>query len=541
MARRTVAVLALVVTVLSAGCFAGVPFADNASGDGLRFREVGTDRGFTYNASRTATFGNGRAGVYVTDFDGDGWPDVLATGGQEPVLFENTRGAFAPTDALPALEITVKGALFFDYDNDGWEDLLLLPINGSAVFLENRDGRFRKREVGLDTEMHVAIGASAADYDRDGCLDLFVVQSGDWQRGVPAAALSSHSRGDPVENDNGNPNLLFEGSCESFERVDAAAGIDGTRWSLATSFVDLTGDGFPDVHVGNDFNTDVLYENQHNGTFARRELSDTDRHAMASEVADISGDGRPDVFVSNIRFDRRTWMQENIPNMGNAGNNLLVNRGNGTFVSAEREYGVRDGGWGWAAAFADLDNDGDRDLVHATKSYLVSGNGAGARESVETPPRLWERTGANFTRLNASAVGFESSSGRGLARLDYDRDGDQDIVVANHDGEFKLYENRVAGTGGHWLQVELVGGGGPVSVLGSQVSVTTERNTQHRVLNARADFLSQDTRTLHFGLSTDTTVSVRVVWPDGTERTVENIEADRRIAITRNGTVESTE
>lgn len=88
----------------------------------------------------------------------------------------------------------------------------------------------------------------------------------------------------------GNPNLLFDGDCNSFEQVENA-GIEGTRWSLATSFVDLTGDGYLDIHVGNDFNTDVLYVNQHDGTFRRVEIPATDRHAMASEVADVTGDG----------------------------------------------------------------------------------------------------------------------------------------------------------------------------------------------------------------------------------------------------------
>jgi len=534
MARQDVVTVSLVVVVLSAGCFGGGAFASRSSDDRIRFREVGAERGFDYTASRNATFGSGRAGVYVTDFDNDRRPDVLAIGGGEPALFENTGGAFERTDALPPLDITVKGALFFDYDNDGWEDLLLLPINGSAVFLENRNGRFSERDAGLDTEMQIALGASAADYDRDGCLDLFVVQSGDWRRGVPKAEMLSHSREAGIATDNGNPNLLFDGDCESFERVEDA-GIEGTRWSLATSFVDLTGDGYPDIHVGNDYNTDILYVNQRNGTFERRELPATDRHAMASEVADVNGDGRLDVFVTNIHFEREIWMAENMPSMDYSGNNLLVNRGNGTFVSRERAYGVRDGGWGWAAALVDLDNDGDRDLTHATKYYRADANGDGIYQSVQTRPRIWERTGGNFTRLNASRAGFEASSGRGLAHLDYDLDGDQDLVVGNNNGEFKLYENRA--DGGNWLQISVAGDGG--TTLGSRVYVETGNETHYRTLNTEAGLLSQDTRTRHFGLGEHETVTVDVIWADGTERTFEHVDVNRRLVIRRNGTVEA--
>lgn len=536
MTGRKRTTLLLIVVILSAGCFVGEPFASQSSDDGPRFREVGSEQGFNYTASHTATFGNGRAGVYVADFNNDRYPDILAIGGEGPALFENTGGAFKRVDVLPPFDKTVKGALFIDYDNDGWEDLLLLPINGSAIFLQNHNGSFHRRDIGFNADLHIAIGASAADYDRDGCLDVFVIQSGDWRKGVPKAAMLSHSRDDVIQADNGNPNLLFEGDCESFKQVEDI-GIKGTRWSLTTSFVDLTGDGYPDIHVGNDFNTDILYVNQQDGTFRRKELPDTDRHAMASEVADVNGDGRLDVFVTNIHFDRRIRMQRDLPSMGNTGNNLLINQGNGTFTTKERSYGVRDGGWGWAAALVDLDNDGDRDLVHATKNHLSESRGGKGIRDVLTRPRIWERTEQNFTRLNASEVGFETSSGRGLVHLDYDRDGDQDLAVANHNGEFKLYENLLAGGSGNWLQIELSGDKNPV--IGSRVYVTTRNGTQHRVMNARADFLSQDTRTLHFGLGSDETVTVRVVWPDGTERTIEEATTNRRLLIPHDGPIES--
>lgn len=519
--------------VLTAGCSTGGLFT-NQGADVPQFREVGAEAGFNYTASRTASFGNGRAGVYVTDFDNDRHPDVLAIGGERPVLFRNTGGAFEPAGVLPPLEITVKGALFFDYDNDGWEDLLLLPVNGSAVFLENQDGRFHRRDVGLGTPLQIAIGAAAADYNHDGCLDLFVLQSGDWRSGLPRAAMHSQARKEPVVNDTGNPNLLFAGNCSSFERV-TDGGITGNRWSLATSFVDVTGDGWPDIHVGNDFNTDVLYVNQRNGTFQRVALPETDRHAMASEVADLTGDERLDVFVTNIHFQKRIWAFENMRNVDTRGNNLLVNRGNGTFTSEERAYGVRDGGWGWAASVVDLDNDGDRDLVHTTKSYLYDTNDDGALEEIQTRPRIWERTGPNFTRLNASRVGLQTASGRGLAHLDYDRDGDQDLVVAVHDGAFTLYENR--GEGGNWLQVTLDGDGSPT--LGARVYVTAGNSTAFRVADAETGFLSQESRILHLGLGDTETATVRVVWPDGSERTVEDVAANQRLIVNRTDAAEA--
>lgn len=525
--HSTLATLGVVAFIVLVSVSFGSPFASSPKED-LQFQQTGAQVELYYSSAHTSSFGNGGAGVYVTDFNNDRRPDVLAIGGREPELFRNIGGTFEQANALPELETSVKSALFFDYDNDGWNDLLLLPVAGSPVFFENRNGNFQRRDVGLGTEMDIAIGASAADYNGDGCLDLFVIQGGDWRRGVPKGAISSVTR--PVENDNGNPNLLFSGDCESFKRINDA-GIEGTRWSTSTSFVDMTDDGWPDIHVANDYNTDILYVNQQNGTFERRELAGTDRHGMSSEVADINDDHQLDLFVTNIHFDKPVWGQQRVSNADNRGNNLLVNQGNGSFTTKERVYNVRDGGWGWAAALVDLDNDGDQDLIHTTKNYLQDSDGDGAKESFQTRPRIWRRTGTNFTKLNASKMGFKTSSGRGLAYLDYDGDGDQDLIVANNNGPFKLYENQVDGR--NWLQIKLRGHDAHTTV-GSQVYVTTDDGTQYRMSNAKADFLSQDSRTLHFGLGEHQTVTVRVVWSDGIKRSFRNVSVNRRVLITRN-------
>ena len=132
------------------------------------FENVAAERGFEYTATddTETTVGNSRGGVYVTDFNNDGQADLLATGGEQPVLFENTGGQYEHSDSLPA-ELTPTGALFFDYDNDGWEDLLVFEWDSSPTFFENEEGTFEQREVGFDEGLTVSNAATTLDYDYD--------------------------------------------------------------------------------------------------------------------------------------------------------------------------------------------------------------------------------------------------------------------------------------------------------------------------------------------------------------------------------------
>jgi hypothetical protein len=540
---RHYAGLAVVALVALAGCTGFAGGLDSGSEWG--FSNVAESAGLDYEA-RASGVGNGDAGVYVTDFDNDGWPDVLAIGGEEPILFANDDGSFQRTGVLPDLDMDVQGALFFDADGDGWEDLLLLPRNGEAVFLENDGGEFVRRANGLGVEMGVAVGASAADYDRDGDLDVFVIQYGDWATGTPEGFL--HPEGGYVAQDNGAPNMLFENTEDGFERVDDA-GIEGAHWSLATSFVDLTGDGYPDIHVANDFNNDTLYVNQGDGTFERRVMgAATARNGMSSEVGDFNADGRPDVFVTNIYFplsegnvsaEKRERLERYFAFVLRSkrieGNNLMINRGDGEMSFESGAYGVAEGGWGWASTHVDLDNDGDRDLFHATQEIIR----VDEEDPTFTYPMLFEREGGAFERRDAAELGFVETDGRGVGRLDFDRDGDQDLLVASYDGTFRLYENTADELDGrHSLQVRVIAAGGETTAIGARVSVTANGTTDSTVVNANADYQSQDTRVLHFGLGdADTVDRVTVTWPDGTGRTFEDVDADRRVVVYPNGTV----
>lgn len=571
------AVAFLALSAAAAGAVA--VFGPEKATASISFEEVAEQRGLDYRYEGHQVV-NGNAGVYVGDYDADGWRDLLLIGNETsgPVLYHNSEGTFERSGELPTAvtERRIHSALFLDANGDGWEDVLLLPDPGTPsggytsaggatfgsnttnpLLLENENGSFPDVRVLENVSIRQwPIGATSADYDGDGCVDVFVYQNGDWGDRTPTGYRNPSSVGN-ITDDNGQPNLLLNGDCSGgFEQVGEAAGLQGERWSLVASFVDVTGDGLPDVHVANDFNEDVLYVNEGDGTFAFRKLGDdTDRNAMSSEVADFDGDGRPDVFVTQIGMASRADADADADS-GEAyrrqaaaespryakGNQLLMNRGNGTFVDRAPEYRLKKAPfvWGWAAIAADLDNDGDLDVTHANneKSSVTSEGGRTMVQWTDTPPGVWENVGNHthpeYASLRAPSVGLTDMNARGMARLDYDRDGDLDIVAADEAGTVKLFENQV--TTGHYLQIELADD--ERSALGATVAVTAGDRTYYRYRNARVDFLSQETRLVHVGLGeTESVESIRVSWPDGTTRRYDGVPVDTRITLYANGTV----
>jgi hypothetical protein len=550
MDRKHVVVFVGVLALAAASGTVVLSGALSDTADDRQFEEVGRSIGFGHFPIQEPENppGSGRQGVYVADHDNDHWDDLLVVGGRDsPVLYENTGGAFNRSGALPddpIMETSFKGALFLDYDNDGWEDLLLLaPHPDSSVFLENRNGSYHVDQTGFFFQM--PNGATTLDYNEDGCLDVFVYQNGHWGETNPKAYRNPT---DTVTEDNGNPNYLLEGDCSSFEFVNGTeAGISGNHWSLTASAVDFDGDGHTDIHVANDFYNDTLYYNNGDGTFDRVELgATTNRNGMASEVGDVNGDGLPDLFVTNIRVpalegclpmsgdsggdcsDVGRYIQRYVGDR-NEGNNLLINQGNRTFVDRSEEYGVSLGGWGWAASLSDFDNDGDLDLFHTSESLPFDDR------DVVSRPKYFERVGPeSFRSRNVTRMGFDKHNGRGLATLDYDRDGDLDFVIAEHPRstvfDIQFYENKGSGDG-NWLGVRVTkSDDGPA--LGGRVEIDTGNETVVRWVNPRTDFFSQESRLIHVGLGDRETVEeVRVIWPDGTTETLSDVAANQKLVV----------
>ena len=543
MRRRSL--IGFLLASVTAGCTGSIDeMVDQLRGneDTIEFEDKTEDFDFHYSyrtgsGSRVEKISN--AGVYISDFNNNGWDDILAIGGDDVVLFENNEGTFTESDALPSLDAEPYSALFFDATNSGWEDLLLLCRNNKMQFLANNEGTFEHLDVGLSVELTDPISAAAADATGNGYPDVFIIQNGDWDRNLPAG-YRTYLDDSP---DNGAPNLLFKNDGESFTEITGEAGIEGDRWSLATSFMDVTDSGAPDIHIANDFHRDVLYRNEGEGRFERIELGDsTDRNGMASEIADFTGNGTLDIFITNIYYPEeiRKSLGGTLPTRAK-GNNLLRYQGDGMFEDVADEFGVRKGGWGWAAVGVDFNNNGYLDLFHATSRDSLSDRRELTADEVTAfherypfyrHPALWQGTNDGFTPISASDVGIPEMDSRGIAEIDINNNGSMDVVVADASGQYRVLGNE--SRGGRAIQIRLTPDS-EMTVLGSKVTVSTDEITRIHAADSNTDFFSQGSRTLHFGVGSAERVDIDITWPNNREQRHTDIETNQRLRISPDG------
>lgn len=438
-------------------------------------------------------------GAAAGDLDGDGDFDLVVVRGDlgAPALLRNRGdGVFDNASAGSGVPAAGKynGITLVDLDADGRLDLLFGGLGGQGPRLFRNLGAFQFAEI-ANTGLGIADdtwSAALADYDGDGVLDLAV---GRWARGV------------------GRAGHLFRGlGGGRFANADADLGITPQLAQLSYTFTphfgDLDGDGRQDLVMAADFGTSRVLLNR-DGVFENATTPMiSDENGMGAALADYDGDGDLDWFVTSI-FDA-----SGVPlgNWGITGNRLYRNRGDGSFDEVSQAAGVRDGGWGWAACFADFNHDGALDLVH------VNGMSAAPAAAFHADPsRLFIADGQGGFVEQAVARGFnDSGQGRALVCFDADGDGDIDLFVQNNSGSSRFYRNQGGAEAGHWLRVALRQPGANPQAIGARIELVAGGRRQARETSAGSNFLSSNPAEAHFGLgATGALQSLQVRWPDG--------------------------
>jgi tetratricopeptide (TPR) repeat protein len=534
-------------------------------------------------------------GIAVGDYDGDGWDDfyVCQPGGLPNRLYRNQGdGTFADvTDesGLGVLDATAS-ALWVDFRNKGRPDLLVVTAAGMLLFENDGSGRFRKSnarfEIPSDQSGSMMM-AAAADYDRDGFVDIYICQ---YSAAGNAAMVNFIDQPLPYyDANNGAPNHLFRNNGDgTFSNVTQKSGMDrnNSRWSFAAAWADYDQDGDADLYVANDFGRNNLYRNNGDGTFrdvaAEAGVEDVGP-AMSVAWGDYDQDGRLDLYISNIwsaagqRLMAEPSFQPGVTPAVRAmmqrfasGNRLFRNRGDGTFEDVSAKAGVANGGWAWGSGFFDADNDGDEDLL------VVNGHVTGTRDTdlesfhwsdvVGTSPdravrsaryeSAWREFQKRMTEDGWSTHGRErkrvfmnrgdgtfadvsaqsgldvDDDGRAFGVLDFDNDGRLDVVLKNRTApQVRIMRN--GGQGGHHVTLELNGTRSNRDAIGARVTLACGNAKWTKQVEAGSGFLSQHSRRVHFELGgCDGPVSAKLDWPSGQSQVLRDLAVGQILQIT---------
>jgi hypothetical protein len=487
------------------------------------------------------------SGCAFFDADGDGWPDILLLNSKDwsprgrrsiAALYRNNRnGTFTNITVGSGLDIEMyaMGVAAADYDNDGREDLYITALEGDRLFHNEGAGKFRDvtKLAGIG---NANFGTSAAwfDYDRDGMVDLFVANYVQWTiKGDLWCSLDGATKSYCTpESYKGTQSKLFRNKgAGKFGDVTARAGVgDPNSKALGVAVLDYNGDSWPDLFVANDTQPNKLYRNTGKGSFVEEGVAagvafgedGVARGAMGVDAADYDRSGRPHLLVGNF---------------SNQMLGLYRNEGNGLFVDEAPRSTVGRASLlslAFGVFFFDYDLDGHVDIF-AANGHIDEEIGRVQPKISFKQPALLFRNDGNGRFINASSSSgtdlFRPVVGRGAAYADFDRDGDLDILLTTNHGPAYLFRNDGANSA-NWIQFRLAGTKANRSAIGATIHIQSASGRQWRTVHTGSTYCSQSDLTLTFGLGSDTSATVEIVWPGGVRQRLGSLAARKRYDVT---------
>lgn len=492
------------------------------------------------------TFG---AGGGFTDYDGDGWLDVVLVGGGTwddasiPALelYRNNRdGTFTRVTeqaGLAGVSAYGFGVVTADYDNDGDEDIFLTTLGQNMLF-RNERGVFS--EVGIDAGLSSQAEWSTAsiffDADRDGWLDLFVGNYVPWTPETDKWCTSDGVTKDyctPHQYE-GTPGRFFHSNGDGTftERTHEVGIVDAPGKTLGAALLDFNQDGWMDFVVANDTERDLLYLNDGDGTF--REVgvesgvafdeNGRARAGMGVDAAVLDGSGYPAIAVGNFSEERAGFYRH-------VGSGLFRDQAAAAGIGMPSFLTLTFG-----LFFFDVELDGDLDLLFANGHIIEHIERLQSSVSYRQPVQLFLQDGRGTFDLAVDLGGgvFDQRLvGRGAAYGDYDRDGDLDVLLTENGGPVHLWRNELNPTEGdavHFLRIRLEGVSSNRDAIGARLTAVTRDRRQVRHVQTGGSYLSQSEKTVTFGLGEVNRVdTLQVVWPGGRHDIFADVEADQSL------------
>jgi hypothetical protein len=515
------------------------------------------------------------SGVALLDYDGDGDLDVYLVQGQmlgddgvdralfpppgKPPLTDRLYRNDGPdaagvprfADVTDAAGLTATGygmgVAAGDYDGDGRLDLYVTNFGPNQLWRNLGNGRFEDvTDAAGVGDAGWGVSAAWVDYDRDGQLDLYVGNYVDYTLANAKPCRSTTSARDYCSPKVYEPavDALFRNLGDGrFANATAEAGV-GKAYGGALGVIaaDFDGDRWPDLYVANDGVANQLWINQRDGTFRDEailagvgvNMDGSPEASMGVDAGDFDGDGDEDIFLTHLARETNT---------------LYINDGSGWFEDRTVAMGLANPSFpstGFGTAWLDYDNDGwlDTLAVNGAVTLIESQVEAGEKHPLRQHNQLFQNQGDGRYREVTEEAGsaFAASRvSRGAAFGDIDNDGDTDVVIANNMGTARVLQN-ATGQGAGWLGLRLVTGPSRRDAYGARVALERPGEAAlWRRVRADGSYASSNDPRILFGLGGDVpdSVSVRIVWPDGSEETRTGLTTGRYHTLVQPGVDEN--
>lgn len=494
------------------------------------------------------------SGVTILDYDGDGFMDIYMLNGtylegisdKAGKVFQNTQnelyrnngdGTFTESSLIAGVDdrnwSMAAGA--FDYDGDGDIDIYLLNYGPNVFYRNNGDDTFTDiaEELGLVGPEKLngfdkwSVGVAFWDIDEDNLADLML---GNFLAFDPEYISPTMPDMMPHPSEyTGQASLFYKQNLDgTFSETTGSLGFYYPKsMCMGLTVYDYDHDGDLDLFQGNDHQNNFLFRNDGDLKFAEVAVASgiavNDQGqvtgSMHGSIGDIDGDGLIDLLVTDLKYGA-----------------LYRNIGNGVYEDITRKSGVADyfaGKGQWAAMLFDFDNDGDLDIFTA--------NGSAEELKLQLPLLLENDGKGNFSNVGADVSPYFSKkrSGRAAAVVDFDNDGNLDVIVSHIDliATPSLLHN--GGNDNHWLGITLVGSHGPASAVSALVTIRTGDKSQVLVNQPANTYLSWNDPRMHVGLGNSKVIeSIEIAWPRGEKEVFKNIKADQYITITQGKGIE---